>query len=71
MIEKTKRLQITSIKHGDVEVSPDDRIYLIIDIKKSTDSDGVYHVTTLSQQSKISVSLYGFYESIRVIDQDL
>lgn len=67
MIENTRRLQISSIKPGDIEVSPDGRIYLIIDIKQTSDAC-VYHVTTLSQQSKISFSLYKFHESIRVID---
>ncbi len=70
MIEKTRTLNITRIKPGDVEVSPDGKIYLIIDIKQTSDSCA-YHVTTLSQQSEISFSLYNFYDSIKVIDRDL
>ncbi len=67
MIENTRRLQISSIKPGDIEVSPDGRIYLIIGIKQTSDAC-VYHVTTLSQRSEISFSMYKFHESIRVID---
>ena len=70
MIENTRRKNITAIKPGDVEVSPDDRIYLVIDIKQTSHASE-YLVTVLSQRSEISVSAYWFYESIMVIDHDL
>jgi hypothetical protein len=66
---KIRRLNITSVKSGNIEISSDDRIYLIVDVKYLPDTS--WNVTFLNQKSQIHVSKYHFYESIIVIDHDL